>query len=291
MAILDRAAIERRKDEIFACGTFSPKGLRAAAYDFRVRHDAELNTTGRVERGFLHLGKGQRAVLETYECISMPWDLAGNIGMKYRMGIEGLFVSPGLFVDPGFGWSKEDLESDPPSPEGGRLRFMVTNVGKKTISIRLGSDGDHVIGIQFLEVAESTPKVPIGPVDIDPQGLAFFEDLTEIEEDFGVVAKAAERTRSATELVVEFGVFLVALTTLGAIASFLLGILASGDAAANLVNALNDLDTSRPWTLAILVAILLIAIAILVYLSLGACALFRRIVNDRRPVWRRQYVP
>jgi len=280
MGLLSRSAIESRSDEIFKDGTFDLTALRAAAYDLRIREDPELKHTGRLEGRFLHLDTGQRAVLETYECIAMPWNLAGNIGVKFRKGVEGLLVSPGLFVDPGFGWGANG-EDGALQPTGARLRFMVTNVGKNTISIQLGPSGDHVIGIQFLEVAQTDPSLPVNPVEVDFQGLAFFENLTKIENDFGEVKTSAERTRSTTEMVAEFGSFLVALTLLGVVASFLFSVLAEGDAMQNFVKAVNELDGSRSWTLAFMLAVGVIAFGVVVALAVGFCKVLRRIVPNR----------
>jgi deoxycytidine triphosphate deaminase len=204
MALLGREDILTRKNEIFRNDCFDEASLRAAAYDLRLSAQGEIDTTGRVDRhrggAVLILAQGQRAVLQTLETIAMPWNLAGNIGVKYRMGIKGIFVSPGLFVDPGFGWRRNDhgdLE-----PTGGRLRFMVTNVGQAPVSIRLGAGGDNVIGVQFFDVPEpaANDREPVFPVDIDPQGLAFFDRLTQMSQSFEKVEKVAERTATATDL-------------------------------------------------------------------------------------------
>ncbi|MDQ3739975.1 MAG: hypothetical protein M3389_03430 [Actinomycetota bacterium] len=272
MALLSRHDILARKDEIFRNGCFDRRSLRAAAYDLRVSAEGKIQTTGRVEphRGgaILNLEQGQRAALETLEALAMPWNLAGNIGVKYRMGIKGIFVSPGLFVDPGFGW--REGEDGVLFPAGARLRFMVTNVGQATVPIRLGPEGDNVIGIQFFQVAEveEEEREPVYPVDIDPQGLAFFDELTQMSQKFERVQDVAQRTATVTELVVVGGMFVVLITLFSAFLGVILSVLSSGEAAETLVDELNDLDASKPLTILMVLAIFLASIGVVVLAAL-----------------------
>jgi hypothetical protein len=158
---------------------------------------------------------------------------------------------------------------------------VVTNIGEHDIPIKLGVDGDHVIALQFFDVQESTPRRAIGDIQPRSQGVVFFEDLTKMKAEFDSVASDSQRTRRATELVVEFGVFLVALTVLGAIASFLLTAVASGPAVENTVDAVNELDPDRWEAIVVLGALTVIAVTCLVWLSVGVCRLFRQVA--RRP--------
>jgi len=222
----------------------------------------------------LHLDKGQRAVLETVERFAMPWDLAGNLGIKYRMGVEGLFVSPGLFVDPGFGWVTNE-SSGAVEPAGAPLRFMVTNVGDRTISLQLGERGTHVLGIQFLAVEAPAVQRPVNAVDVDPQGLAFFEDLRRLEAEFAAVKTFSERTEMAIERVVVFGVFLVALATVGASMSFLLAAVASGTVD-KVIKAVNGLEThDHPWSVSLVVSTVIIALTCMFWIAKQVAMLFR----------------
>lgn len=279
MTLLSGEQIAQRSDEIFLEDTFERKCLRAAAYDLRVR-GKDIETTGSLSGDKLTLMKGQTAILETYELISMPPDLAGNIGVKYRLGIQGLFVSPGLFVDPCFGAADG---GDKDAKAGRRLRFTATNLSKTPISIALGESGDHVIAVQFLTVDPSGPNDKIGEVAPDPQGLAFFEDLTQIETKFQGVETVAHRTQSATERVVVFGVFLVALTILGASFAFILAVVASGDAVTNTVSALNELDMSNIWTLVLVIVLGVIAGGLVVLLAFAIAYQFRRLSEIASP--------
>lgn len=272
MTLLNRDEIEERRGDIFVDDCFDVTCLRAAAYDLRLAVIDEsattgtLSTSGRVPK--LILAKGQRATLETLERLAMPWNLAGNIGVKYRMGIKGLFVSPGLIVDPGFG-----------QPSGEPLRFVVTNIGADPLSIGLGPGGDHVIGIQFARVAEPS-KIPEkgerAPEDVQAAGLSFFEDLARIEQQFGEVQRATERSETATHIVSVVGVIAVALAVFSVFMGTVLSVLASGEAAHNLVNELNALDTSKPWTIAVLVAFFLSSCALVVVAAVLATTALRR---------------
>jgi deoxycytidine triphosphate deaminase len=267
MGLLSGSQIRSRRTEIFPGGTFDEGCLRAAAYDLRVQLASDETPTGIMRDDTLILNKGQRAVLETYDRMAIPWNVAGNIGVKYKLGIMGLFVSPGLFVDPGFGRSRGAL-----SQSGDRLRFLVTNVGDDPLAIRLGKEGDAVLAIQFLAVEESDVKSPIRGVHPSPQGFAFFEDLTKLENRYAAV----ERTAEGTEKIVVFGVFLIALTIFSVVVGVILEALAAGDAVHGLIRAANQLNPSGPWGVALAVAFLVFVASLAVLTSVFAARLFSR---------------
>lgn len=283
MKLLGRAEIEARSGEIFHGGRFEPEYLRPAVYDLRVEVDPDADEpTGRVSGGNLILGKGQRAVLRTYEAISMPWDLAGNIGVKHGQAAHGLFVSGGLFIDPGFGWSKP--AGGEAEATGDHIRVLATNLGRDPIPIRLGAKGDPVLGIQFIEVEPPLARTPVIGTPIDTaQGLAFFEDLELQREKSEAMGEDIEWIEAATDRVVVFGVFLVSATLVGAIVAFILALLGSGHLATNTVHALNGLDAGKPWTVVLMVSLTALAIACTAWMALAAKRAFLDVWSKRRP--------
>jgi deoxycytidine triphosphate deaminase len=278
MAALSAAEIEARAVEIFMHGTFSKEGLRGACYDLRIRDREDMETTGEVTGGVLKLEKGDRAVVETHEELAMPWNLAGNVGVKARWSLQGLFVTQGLFVDPGFGWQDE---GEMCKAHGSRLKLMLTNMGNEPIWIRLGERGDPVLGIQFLPVAEPKVRKAIEERNVDSKALAIFSDISKIEEDMKMVRATAERVDLSTSQVVLFGVFLVTATVFGALIAFLLALASSGDDAARVVHALNELNAARPWTVVVLVAVVLVMVMSLLVISLAACEGYRKLLGRR----------
>jgi deoxycytidine triphosphate deaminase len=279
MSVLGAAEIERLKDEIFAEGTFSASCLRTAAYDLRVQIDRMGSHSPGLEtdHATVVLNKGDTVALESVELLSVPWELAANIGIKHRRAMRGLFISPGLFIDPGFGRSLDSSEAD-----GCRLKFLATNMGKDPIELRLGPEGDHVVGIQFFRVDGAGPKREVQVSNDSAKGLAIFGDLAKVENSVREIEETAHRTMTATESVVVFGVFLVTAAIIGAIFTALIAIAASGDGAANVVTAINQLDLSRPTTIGVLVCLLLLALGVTTWLASQVSKLFSRIWRHKK---------
>ncbi|MGO9760790.1 MAG: hypothetical protein ACLP1Q_05970 [Solirubrobacteraceae bacterium] len=161
-------------------------------------------------------------------------------------------------------------------------------MGDSKIPIRLGPDGDPVMGIQFFDVEEPADRTVVEEQPATPQGLAIFSDMARLKQK---VKKSAERqesemtemrtkvdrTERATNQVVLFGVFLVAASLLGAFGAFIVAVVAGGNAAPNRVEALNQLNASRPWTIVILVSLVIVAITCVALLSRMMCQLYIRI--------------
>lgn len=273
MSVLGAAEITKLKDEIFAEDTFSESCLRAAAYDLRVQVDRNgSNSPGlEIDHATIVLKKGQTIALESVELLSMPWELAANIGVKHRKAMRGLFLSPGLFIDPGFGRSLPSGRA-----EGRRLKTLATNMGQDPIELRLGPEGDHVVGIQFFRVEGAGPKREVRVEDDSAKGLAIFEDLARVESSVLKIEDIAHHTEAATQSVVVFGVFLVTAAIIGAIFTAIIAIAVSSEGTANAVDALNKLDFSRPVTLGILFCLLAVALAATTWLAIKVCVFFGR---------------
>jgi hypothetical protein len=279
MGTLSAAQIEEKSGEIFVGGTFSAKQLRGAAYDLRIRDDDELETTGRIVDSFLHLAKGQRAVVESYEQLSMPWNLAGNIGVKARWSLRGLFVTQGLFIDPGFGWT--EAENGECQADGARLRVMLTNMSDDPIVLRLGEHGDPVLGVQFFDVDLPKEQRVISERPADPQGLAIFADMTELETRVERLSDAVEEVDKSTSQVVLFGVFLVTATLLGAFVAAILAVVGSSDFGEKVVHAANEFDTSKWLSILVLVAAVFAIVTCTIRLALWAGVLYKILMRRR----------
>jgi deoxycytidine triphosphate deaminase len=279
MSVLGAAEIENLKDEIFSQGTFSERCLRAAAYDLRVQIDPAGTHSPGLETGHatVVLNKGQTVALESVELLSVPWEIAANVGIKHRRAMRGLFISPGLFIDPGFGRSL-----DPPRADGSRLKFLATNMGEDPIELRLGPDGDHVVGIQFFRVDGAGSKREVKVANDSAKGLAIFGDLAEVESLVREIEETARHTKTATDSVVVFGVFLVTAAIIGAIFTALIAFAASGDGAANVVDALNKLDLSQPVTIGVIVCLILLALWATAWLTNQVAEFFGRIWRQKR---------
>lgn len=111
--LLGRQAIAARiaKGDIFT-GEWREANLRGAAYDLRLARDYLITPNGQAfgpgakrekyEEKALILKPGDVAHVATREKLKLGWDIAANIGTKYDVTVEGLFVFHGALVDPGY---------------------------------------------------------------------------------------------------------------------------------------------------------------------------------------------
>jgi deoxycytidine triphosphate deaminase len=241
-AILGR--LSQEPAEIFLPPTWRKKQLRAAGYDLRIDCEVRgLNATefpkGRQHGEELKLDPGDSASVLSYERFVMPWDLAANLGLRFRYAREGLSVVTGLLVDPGYGWRERGGELQ---PLGAPLHFFLTNIGAETIEIRLGEAGDGVLSVQFLEVQPATQREEVTPPrDVAAtQALWAFQNIEAIKAQAAADRERRDRevsllkrelstlrteltvARSATEHIGVFGVFLLVITVLGVATAIIL---------------------------------------------------------------------
>ncbi|MDQ4213722.1 dCTP deaminase domain-containing protein [Microbacterium sp. ASV81] len=238
--------------KIFVPGTWDSSQIRSSGYDIRVARDlmvlpGEDGRVGRVFReGEFHnaevlLQPGQSAFFSSEEKLQLGWDLTGTIGAKFALSAKGLLLLTGMIVDPGYGL-RRSTSGEWFSPGADRLRFIVANVGPATIVFRPGVDS--LAAVQFTKI----PTVPeqmrreVRSIGFDSladsllsedrqndAGLAFFRSVRDLRvnvEDIDArVTKAVstvedydkrlDRIESATNTVVLFGVYLIAVTILG----------------------------------------------------------------------------
>ena len=207
--------------------------LRGAAVDLRLAPEFMILPDGtRIwpghsdswmhRRRALTLNPGDVAFVSTVERIRMPWDLAGNIAVRFRMEERGIAVQGGLLVDPGYGQN---------DPEGERLHFQLANVSSKPVTV---AADEPIAALQILAVEGDAAAAVGGKAastkdkieDLFYPGaegrlaqLSFFPEMRQTQEDLKELsAKIDEQRRAlaevekATDRLVVFGVFVIAAT-------------------------------------------------------------------------------
>jgi deoxycytidine triphosphate deaminase len=305
MSLIGRDELERRifdasqPETILLRQWASESCLRAAGYDLRIAADrltvngAQIGPTQEVI-----LKPGDVATVATHERFCMPWDLAANIGVRFHFARRGLLVFTGLLVDPGFGLESDGKDGWQPKADE-RLEFFIANLGATPLEIRLGDGGDRVLSLQFFSVDEPTQKrlVTAPETGLSTQALSVFRDVRGLERRLAKETndrKSDSRrfdillqgVRSATDQIVVFGVFLLAVTVIGVTLATLLQGLAS-DNAAKIVKNLNDLDVSGTGPILICVAFLLLATVVTIGTVFAVVKSFAVLWQTRigRPSW------
>jgi deoxycytidine triphosphate deaminase len=306
--LLDRL----KKGEVIQDGWWDSERLRPAGYDLRIAADRLTvnNKAFAVDEfydGALKLHPGDVAYVSSYERFCVPWDLAANIGVRFRFAKRGLLVFTGLLVDPGFGLKK--------APNGGwdaypdhRLHFFVANTGTEPIDVTLGQEGVSVLSLQFFQIKLAEDEVLSRYASRLPRqanqgqlptvageggaALAFFHSLRDLEKRFdeeipairreiSTQATDLKRTQSATDNIVVFGVYLVAVTLLGVTAAVLVGLLGSNGAEA-VVDNVNRLETQGPGQIVVILALLVLVGFALYQVPRAASKEFAHQWNRRR---------
>ncbi|HEY6731153.1 MAG TPA: hypothetical protein VI039_09030 [Solirubrobacterales bacterium] len=292
-------------DEIFLPGTWNEERIRLAGYDLRVSEEVRaLNETiyppGHRHGEELRLEPGDTAYGLSYERFLMPWDLAANLGLRFRFARLGLSVLTGLLVDPGFGWLVDG--EGKPRPQGAALHFFLVNISDKDVSIRLGSEGDEVLSVQFLSTQElQEKKYTKPPGDVAP-GAALWayrnmrqlekkladekkkrkRKLEELEQRIDNLQAVVQTTRSATENIVVFGIFLVCVTLIGVSATILLQGLAS-EHLGKIIEHLNQIHLDGLSATVITLAGILVVGAGLIALIAAFTRVFSAGLTGRKP--------
>ncbi|MFJ3896317.1 MULTISPECIES: dCTP deaminase domain-containing protein [unclassified Streptomyces] len=229
------------------------------------------------------LAPGDTALISTIEKFSLDFDVTATIGDRFGLAAKGLLILHGSTVHPGYG-REVDPENGgwrPKSDE--RLYFIVANVGPKNITMRKGDsiaylqffDIERVpeklvanVGFDYLSTLFGAGE------HTEDGGLSYFRNVkdlrTEVENERRrtdsaladmertIRANHTEMRRRATDaqtavdrvtntsnMIVVFGVFLIATTLLG-IAVVMLG---------DLIDKLSDMDTWKVTLIAVLGAL------------------------------------
>lgn len=267
-----------RKGEIFVDGSWDPGNVRAAAYDLRVAQDLMIVPESDFTRGRRYqrndfrledviLKPGDVAFVSTQEKFCVPWDITGNIGIKFTYARRGVLVLTGLLVDPGFGLKRENDRWRAKSDE--RLHFLLANVGQNEVVVRPGAE--KIASVQFLRVGGQVARryVESGAdmdheffdQDVEPRaGLAFFKEMrtlqTDVKSRFAETERDLSSMKRSTDQVLVFGVILFLVTLLVALTVVLVGLLSNNTSVKAIHNAAKALPST--WAAA-LVAITVVA--------------------------------
>lgn len=223
------------------------------------------------------LAPGDTALISTIEKFSFDFDVTATIGDRFGLAAKGLLVLHGSTVHPGYGRELDPEHDGWRLKTNERLYFIVANVGPKNITMRKG-DAIAYLQFFDIERAPENPVANVGFDYLstlfgagehgEDGGLSYFRNVKDLRaeidiqrqkvdreiEDMGRAVEtnhaemknrvtdaqtAVDRVTNTSNMIVVFGVFLIATTLLGIVLVML------GD----LVDKLSDLDV---WKIALL---------------------------------------
>jgi deoxycytidine triphosphate deaminase len=106
--LVDKDIYAAHKNNIIEINPFDTSCLQPASYDLRIGDQIIISSqtsqspVNLAEINVCALEPGHIAVLKTYEMISIPKYLLGRLGIMSDLSSNGIFVSHGIHVDPGF---------------------------------------------------------------------------------------------------------------------------------------------------------------------------------------------
>lgn len=209
-------------------------------------------TAGHPRATPLVLAPGATAIASSEEQLCLDFDVAGSIGIKFSLAGQGLLVLTGTGLDPGFGRAPDADGNWLPVP-GTRLRFVLANVGVNDIVLGPG-DAIAYLQLFDIDPVERTATPSRGGRAVDQTalapdgtakagGLAYFRNVADLKRRMDTVEADAQKRENtllatvdervgaavnkvdtvqtkvdqvsnASNYVVVFGVFLVAVTML-----------------------------------------------------------------------------
>ena len=222
--ILSGKAIRERLEEgeILRPGTWDANALKEASYALRLAPDGMIldgkpyNPGKRYEGEYIEIKPGRIAILSTVERLNMPSDLVGKIGIRLDQALQGVTGLMGIQVDPLYGHDRGDE----------RLFVRVVNLGNETVKLRpyqpIFTYEVHELkgGVECDSVARESQWDRILRV-LGNQSNLSWTYVTRVRSDLSV---ETQKVRDTFQSVVMFGVFLVAVTILGVVISFILGV-------------------------------------------------------------------
>lgn len=263
---------------VFMPGTWSDGQVRSGGYDLRLAGNmlvAPADGQGSYrsveadepEVPEITLRPGDAALVSTAEVFTLDRDVLGQVTPKFRWAARGLLILSGTAIHSGYGRVKHGDAWLP--GEGARLHLILANNGPADITLRrhdtiaylqlFQADPSGVepeernLGFEYLRANLFDPSH--GPLK---SGLAYFRTLKDLESTLGSAvdeqqtkldavtqrldetAAIVDRVQSATNTVVVFGVYLVAVTLLGVVTSALV----------NKISDLHpDLGGIRAWSI------------------------------------------
>ncbi|GAA3774611.1 hypothetical protein ACFS5L_28765 [Streptomyces phyllanthi] len=201
------------------------------------------------------LAPGDTALISTIEKFSFDFDITATIGDKFGLAARGLLVLHGSAVHPGYGRERDEESGIWTPKRDERLYFIVANVGPDSITMRKG-DTIAYLQFFDVERVQEKPVVNLGFDHLsrlfradhhaEDGGLSYFRNVkdlrseveserrrideriseterkvennhTEMERRITDTQTAVDRLSNTSNMIVVFGVFLIAATLLGVV--------------------------------------------------------------------------
>ena len=162
---------------------------------------------------YIRIEPGKIAILSTKEKLNMPEDLVGKIGIRLKYAHQGLTGLMGIQVDPLYG-------RDKPAE---KLYIRVANFGNEMIQL---SPGDAVFTFELHQLMGKFPSREKKSTwsrmrdELRYQRNSSWSYVTRVETN---LSDETENLRNNLQPLVMFGVFLVAVSILGASIAVLIG--------------------------------------------------------------------
>jgi len=226
MAVLGYDRLIALRDQLFEKGTYDDDSFQAASYELRVSN-RELLLDGKYYQEYrdavIELPPHQIAFLSTIEVVHLPYNVLGKMVLRFEYAIKGLLLLGG-HIDPLF---------------EGRIYLIVDNLSDKPIVVK---PGDRLAIINFYEVKyeqeskhefmESLQRfrrvfrtIPYDVIE-DWQGrhmLEIYEKIDEYSESIRNLQQQINSVTATSQYVIWGGIFLIAMTVLGAILQTVFG--------------------------------------------------------------------
>ena len=234
---------------IFRKGTWRRACLKEASYALRIANDALLidgkfyDPGKNYEGDYITIEPGKIAILSTQEHLNMPANLVGKVGIRLKYAHQGLTGLTGIQVDPLFGQDKP-FE---------RLYIRVANLGNEMIQL---SPGDEVFTFELHQLVGVFPSIEKESTwsrmknELRYQANSSWSYTTRVESN---LLAETENLRNNLQPLVMFGVFLVAVSILGASIAVLLQTTRPDEVIGSSWSALNE-RTLLLWVLLVGIA-------------------------------------
>ena len=229
MVLSGEAILQRLESgHIFRERTWEKAHLKEASYALRLAEDGLLIDGKFYDPGsktfaedYVNIEPGKIAILSTMEEFDMPCDLVGKVGIRIDHALLGLTGLMGIQVDPLYGRNHV----------GERLYIRVVNLGNDPIRLNVG---EEIFTFEVHQVDGKVVAPPKGPTwerlkdRLRYQSNASWTYATRVDQNVtdieGHLDRETLRIREYLQPVVLFGVFLVAVTVLGAVIALILGV-------------------------------------------------------------------
>lgn len=199
------------------------------------------------------LAPGDSALISTIEKFSLDFDITASIGDKFAVAARGLLILHGSTAHPGYGRELDAASALWIPKQDERLYFIIVNVGPTEYNLREGDEIAYLQFFEVERAAERNAVSNVGfdylsklfRADHEEDGgLAYFRnvkdlrgeteaavqslgsevqsahsamaaEIASLKRDVVDAQTAVDRVANASNTIVVFGVFLVAVTLLG----------------------------------------------------------------------------